>query len=212
MACPWGPSTACEASTTICSAKAPVRRPWTIGLPAPSWSGVALSSGNTSSQNTGAPSAQAGQKPQLRMRVAINVVAGLEPGHAGPDRLDHAGRLVAVDGRQFAAPGAVDVGDVAVADRAGGRPDQNLAGAGRPELDRLDGQRRAEGAADGGSGFHSAPGNSLLARGKISPRARNFKRRLDAGAIPFCGELSLVLRSGRRAPERSEVAKGFSGG
>ncbi len=66
----FGIAIVCDWSTTMCSAKAPVRRPWTIGLPAPSCKGVARSSGNTSSQNTGAPSAQAGQKPQLRMSVA----------------------------------------------------------------------------------------------------------------------------------------------
>ena len=66
----FGIAIACDWSTTMCSAKAPVRRPWTIGLPAPSCSGVARSSGNTSSQKTGAPSVQAGQKPQLRMSVA----------------------------------------------------------------------------------------------------------------------------------------------
>ena len=66
----FGIAIACDWSTTMRSAKAPVRRPWTIGLPALSLSGVARSSGNTSSQKTGAPSAQAGQKPQLRMSVA----------------------------------------------------------------------------------------------------------------------------------------------
>ena len=38
----FGITTACEASTTMCSAKAPVRRPWTIGLPSPSLSGRRL--------------------------------------------------------------------------------------------------------------------------------------------------------------------------
>ena len=66
----FGIATAWDWSTTMCSAKAPVRSPWTSGLPAPSCSGVKRSSGNTSSQNTGAPSAQAGQKPQLRISVA----------------------------------------------------------------------------------------------------------------------------------------------
>ena len=65
-----GIAIACDWSTTMASAKAPVRRPWTIGLPALSLSGVLRSSGNTSSQKTGAPSVQAGQKPQLRMSVA----------------------------------------------------------------------------------------------------------------------------------------------
>ena len=66
----FGMATAWDWSTTIRSANAPVRRPWTSGLPAPSCSGVERSSGNTSSQKTGAPSAQAGQKPQLRISVA----------------------------------------------------------------------------------------------------------------------------------------------
>ena len=65
-----GIATACDWSTTMCSAKAPVRSPCASGLPTPSASGVSRSSGKTSSQKTGAPSAQAGQKPQLRMSVA----------------------------------------------------------------------------------------------------------------------------------------------
>ncbi len=37
-----------------------------------------------------------------------DMIAGLEAGHARADRLDHARRLVAVDRRQFPAPGAVE--------------------------------------------------------------------------------------------------------
>ena len=149
--------------------------------------GVSRSSGNTSSQNTGAPSAQAGQKPQLRISVATTWSPTFRRVDAGADRLDHARRLVAVDRRQLAAPGAVDIEDVAVADRAGGDPDQDLAGAGLGEFDRLDGQRRAEGAADGGSGFHG------------SKSRRNGRRLGEAAKSRARGETSsAVLRRGRR--------------
>src|SRR5208283_3047461 len=74
-------------------------------------------------------------------------VAGAEPAHAGPDRLDHARRFVAIDRGKVAAPGAVDIEDVAVADGASGRPDQNLAWAGLRDLDGLDGQPGPESPA-----------------------------------------------------------------
>jgi hypothetical protein len=82
------------------------------------------------------------------------MVADLQPRHARADRLDHAGRLVAVDGWQIAAPGAIEEENIAVADRAGGRPDQHFARARLGELDGLDLQGRAISAAHGGSGFH----------------------------------------------------------
>ena len=82
------------------------------------------------------------------------MVAGLEAGDARADRLDHPCRLVAVDRWQFAAPGAVEIENVAVADRAGRGPDQDLARVRLGEFDRLDGQGLAERAADGGFRFH----------------------------------------------------------
>jgi hypothetical protein len=81
-------------------------------------------------------------------------VADFQARHPRADRLDHARRLVAIDRRQIAAPGAVEEKDVAVADRAGRSPDQDFARPWLGELDRLDRQGCAEGAADGGFGFH----------------------------------------------------------
>ena len=176
----FGIATACEASTTICSAKAPVRSPWTIGWPDASLSGLSRSSGNTSSQNTGAPSAQAGQKPQLRISVATTWSPAFRRVTPAPDRLDHARRLVAVDRRQFAAPGAVDIEDVAVADRAGGGPDQNLARARVPKLDRLDRQRGFERAADGGSGLHGT-------LGILATSGRSVARSGESSSAAWCG-------------------------
>ena len=84
------------------------------------------------------------------------MVADFQARHALSDRLDDARRLVAIDRRQIAAPGAVDVKNVAVANRAGRGPYQHLARPRFGKVDRLDGQGRAEGAADGGFGFHGA--------------------------------------------------------
>ena len=81
-------------------------------------------------------------------------IADLDPRDAGADRLDDARRLVAVDRRQIAAPGALPIEDVAVADRAGLDLDADLALAGLGEVDLLDRQRLSEGAADRGAGFH----------------------------------------------------------
>ena len=90
------------------------------------------------------------------------MIAGPQPGHARSDRLDDAGRLMAVDRRQFSAPGAVHEEDVAVADRAGPHIDENFAGAGGAKLDQFEAERRAEGAADGGSGFHAGSRRFVL--------------------------------------------------
>ena len=61
---------------------------------------------------------------------------------------------MAIDRRQFAAPGAVEkemslwqIAQAAILN-------SDFARAGVGQVDCLDGQRRAEGAADGGSGFH----------------------------------------------------------
>ena len=81
-----------------------------------------------------------------------NMVAALQPGDAGPDGLDDAGRLMTIDRRQVAAPRTLDVVDVAVADGAGRELDLDLARAGVGDLDLLDLQGLAELAADGG--FH----------------------------------------------------------
>ena len=98
-----------------------------------------------------------------------HVVAGFQARDGGADRLDDARRLVAVDGWQIAAPGAVAEENIAVADRAGARPDQNLARARLGEFDRLNRQRSAKGAADGGFGFHEA---NLGGKARRAPQSR----------------------------------------
>ena len=114
-------------------------------------------------------------------------VADFEPRDPRTDRLDHARRLVAVDGGQFAPPGAVDEENVAVADRAGRGPDQDLARPRLGELDRLDRERRAEGAADGGFGFHGRPGRAANSDEPKSGSRREFKRSLEGSGDNFCG-------------------------
>ena len=86
-------------------------------------------------------------------------IADLDPRHAGADRLDDPRRLVAVDRRQRAAPGAFPKEHVAVADRARLDLDADLALAGLGEVDLLERERLAEGAADGGAGFHGEAPN-----------------------------------------------------
>ncbi len=81
-------------------------------------------------------------------------IADLHALDAQPDRLDHARRLMAVDRRQVAAPGAVEIENVAVTDCAGGQLDPDFARTGIGEFHLFDAEGRAEGAADGGSGFH----------------------------------------------------------
>ena len=65
----FGIATAWLASIVTCRAKAAVRKPWTIGSPRFDLSGLLRSSANSLSQATCAPSAQAGHRPQERMRV-----------------------------------------------------------------------------------------------------------------------------------------------
>src|SRR5690606_10766971 len=79
-----------------------------------------------------------------------DVVARFHAFDAGPGRRDDARRLVAVDGRQVAAPGTLGIGDVGMTDRTGLDVDQDFtrAGIGNPNL--LDAERLTEGAANGG--------------------------------------------------------------
>ena len=72
--------------------------------------------------------------------------------HVGPDGINHAGCLVAIDSRQCAAPTTVHVKDVAVADCTGGELDMHLILSGRVELKIFDDKRLSELAADGS--FH----------------------------------------------------------
>ncbi len=77
------------------------------------------------------------------------MVAGSQSARSRPGLLDDPGRLVPVDRRQIAAPGARGVGDVAVTDRARADPHPDLVGARPGELELLDHERLAEAAADG---------------------------------------------------------------
>ena len=78
-----------------------------------------------------------------------HVIARREATRLAAHLLDDARRLVAVDGGKSPAPGARGVGDVAVADRAGGDAHAHLSGPGRSEVDVLDDERLAEAVADG---------------------------------------------------------------
>ena len=81
-----------------------------------------------------------------------HMIADGDMGYAGADLLDHAGGLVAEDGGQAAAPGALEVEDVAVANRGGCQLDADFTRLRRGEVDVLDDQRLGEFTADGG--FH----------------------------------------------------------
>ena len=70
--------------------------------------------------------------------------------HAVTDGSDMARRLVAIDRGQGAAPAAVDIGDVGMADGAGFQRDLDLAMMRGGEGDSLDGQGCTEGVANGG--------------------------------------------------------------
>ena len=137
-------------STTTASAKPAVFMPCISGAPAASRSGLGSAS-QAWSQEVGSPPAQAGQAPQARISVTSTGSPGARPRDARPERGDMAGGLVAVDRGQRAAPGAVGIGEVGMADRAGGDPHRDLARARRVERDLLDPERLPEGPADGGA-------------------------------------------------------------
>ena len=117
-------------------------------------------------------------------------VARLEPSDSGSDRRDDARCLVAVDRGQVAAPGAIDIQNVAVADPAGRRLDQDFAGPRRGDLDRFDRQRRPEGPADCGSGFHGTFHNSAA-----TPAGRFPAPRLVSSAALMPGHAFLRGRA-----------------
>ncbi len=80
-----------------------------------------------------------------------DVVAHEDSLHAGADLDDDPRRLVPEHRRQRASPRALEVVEVALADRAGGEPDPHLTAIGSCEPNVLDHERFAERAADGGS-------------------------------------------------------------
>ena len=82
------------------------------------------------------PRTHARQWPQAVAPGQDDAVAGSEPGHAGAQRLDRAGALVAEHQRKRHRPLAVDAVQVAVADAAGAVADAHLARAGIVELER----------------------------------------------------------------------------
>ena len=120
------------------------------------------------------------RRENIHKRYLIHVAAP-EPSDPGPDRLRHARRLVAVGCREVAAPGAVDIGNVAVADGAGGRPDQDLA---RGSIDSGASKARQTAAlvCMGPPKDSSTPSEA----GFRAPR-RKFKRSLMRGACLFEG-------------------------
>jgi hypothetical protein len=72
------------------------------------------------------------------------VVAGRDGRDARTDLLDHAGSLVAEDGREVGRQVALHVVVVAVTDPGGGNPDPDLAGLRRRQLDFFDAKRLAK--------------------------------------------------------------------
>ena len=120
-------------------------------------------------------------------------IAHLQARHAGTDALDDSRRLVAVDRGQVAAPGAVKIENVAMADRAGGDLDPDLAGAGVRQFHLFDAERRPERAAHGGPNFHLFPlagrprGRRLTGASAKVPRGQSAKQAQPCGGAPdFC--------------------------
>ena len=150
---PRGSPTTCEAwTTTSLGERARCAAPGRSGWPSASCSGPASSSANVASQSDRlALQRTNAQAPQERISVTTTWSPAATPATPGADLDDDARRLVAVHRRQRAAPGALEVVDVALADRAGGEPDPHLAAIGCCELHLLDHERFAERAADGGS-------------------------------------------------------------
>ncbi len=103
-----------------------------------------LTEGGLAPLASGAPAAGPDQRDD-------NVVTGREPAHAWSGLFHHARGLVAVDGRERAAPRAVDESDIAVADGAGGDADEDLPRSRGADGHLLDLERRPEGPAHGSS-------------------------------------------------------------
>ena len=79
-----------------------------------------------------------------------DVIARNDAGYAHADPLDHASRLVPVDGREMTSPRPAAVDDVAVADRAGDDAHTDLADPRLAQVDFLNAKRLVEGVTDGG--------------------------------------------------------------
>ena len=167
--------------------------PWTRGAPRrrAAGSGPRPRRGR---RRSASPPAQAGQAPQARIRVTSTRSPGARPRDAGAERGDPAGGLVAVDRRQRAAPGALGIGDVGVADGAGVDRHCDLAGAGRGERDVLDAERFAEGPADGGA-------HALTSRCRQLARRAGY-RQCRCAALPsrVAGAIVAGCRSRRSSP------------
>ncbi len=110
----------------------------------PSWRRQRRARAPGVAQSVGLPLAQGGQVPQARIRVTTTRSPMATPSTPSPERGDAARGLVAVDGRQVAAPGAVGEGDVGMADRHGLERDLDLARPRGAQLELLDLQRGAD--------------------------------------------------------------------
>ncbi len=106
-----------------------------------------------------------GAQPDLAERAGVagaagrgpvedDPVAGCDVGDALADGDDRAGALVAEDGGDGDAHGAVGQGQVGVADPGGGEPDTDLARSGVGQVDAGDLQRGPDGGQDGGADSH----------------------------------------------------------
>ena len=86
--------------------------------------------------------------------MTTTMIARHNTGDAGAHCGNHAGCLVAVDSREFAAPGALGIRDVGVADGTGFEVDENFTPPWRSELERFDREGFAERPAYGGLDLH----------------------------------------------------------
>ena len=111
-----------------------------------------------------------------------------------------AGRLVAVDGWQLPAPGAVGVVDVAVAYRAGGHLHPHLGRPDGVEAQIFDHQRFTEGATHGCS--HRAPPPTDPSTGPGTLTRAGSARHLSG---PLLSRIGRAHRNGRRAQRRQVI-------
>ena len=96
-------------------------------------------------QYQGRPAAARPALAAHRPPVEDHEVAGRDVGDVGPDRLDHAGRLVAEQERELVVDAALAVVQVGVAHAARLHLHERLAGTGVGHLDHLDGHRLLDG-------------------------------------------------------------------
>ena len=130
--------------------------------------------------------------------------------------MTRAGGLVAVDRGQRAAPGAVGVGDVGVADGAGRDADRDLAGPGRVERHLLDAERLAEGPADGGAHAtilllcDARANTSETGERNVAKRGKGRILRPEVDAMQLRFTIALVLAVLAAVPVNAQAQQGLT--